>query len=223
MMRLNERHSLYVTQSAFRFTKKRVGFRSETAQFQPEIVRWFEKMRDIDDQYQDARDDRMALTSEIDYREGTLSDVIRQMAREARAMVGGKTSDPRFTKLFTVTPTELCRNVTGKDEMRIISNIVHRLENESEYASLKPHAQAIHGELDILSDLHQKRRAAWQAEERLLADRAQIVKDAQTYYNELYAKILNIWPNNLKIVESIFYSLKRPKNNQKKDEAEEER
>lgn len=221
MIRLNERHSLYVTVSAFRFTKKRVGFRSETAQFLPEIVSWLDKMRDIDDKYQDMKDDRMALTSELDYRETTMADEIRQVAREAKALVGGKTSDPRFTKLFTITPSALCRNVTGKDELRAISNIAHRLENEPEYESLKPHAAKIQREFDALKDLHKRRAADWEAEERLLADRAAIVKNAQTYYNELYAKILNLWPNDLKIVESHFYTLKRAKTPSKKDEPEE--
>jgi hypothetical protein len=161
-----------------------------------------------DDGWQQAVEERVAQSAEIGYLDGLLDAEALATAVDARAMVGGKVEDPRYTRLFSRPPSESTRRVADDEQDRFVRHVVARITEDADLAALKPHAEALTRCQQDLQAALKRREDLYVPEMKAQAARRAALDQAQRTYNFLYPQMV-LALQDPALVESFFLTLRR--------------
>lgn len=204
MESLSQQHSFLITNRALRYTICRARSRPEASPVVQELSRHRSALRSSWDTYEDAHEDRIAATAEIEYRDAKVNACVMTVARHVHAMVDGDTRDPRYVKVFSEAPSDALKPVGGTPKAEFIRGVVRVLETDESFESLRPHAaiiQRAQAELDGAV----RRRSELQVIENTAWSAFQIELDAaREAYNRSQHHFALLFPKDKALVESFY-------------------
>lgn len=209
MQNLREEYGVEVHNRALRFLSIRLKSRPETTDAATAIDALRAQLRERQDIYEEALEQRMAATAEIEYLDGRLDARVIAMSRELNVLTGGDRSDARYKKLFPVAPTVMMKPVGGDEQSTYVGVIIERIQSDDDLEGLRGHAKPIRQHLDALDKATKTRRALTIAENKALADRRLALEDVRRAYRLMYPRLVLQFPDDAALVESFFATFTR--------------
>lgn len=211
MQKLTARHSVPTTQRALRYLEIQLKAQPDTQSLEPAI----RARRDDVVQRQDALDalqeERLGVSARIAHLDGEVDGLMLQASRHALALAAGDRTDPRFTRLFPKSASELTKAIGGDEQRAAIKNFLLSLEADA--ASYGAELQAIGARLSPLQDAldaaEARRKDLYLAEARARASLDEAVDEAQRAYNRAYHTLAQL-RDDLAWVEGFFRPLRAP-------------
>ncbi len=217
MESLAQNHSFLITNRALRYTICRARSRPEASPVVQELSRHRALLRSSWDTYEDAHEERIAATAEIEYRDGRVNACVMTVSRHVHAMVDGNTRDPRYVKIFSEAPSDALKPVGGTTKAEFIRGVVRVLETDPAFESLRPHAALIL-RAQVEFDESVRRRSESQVIENTAWSAFQIELDAaREVYNRSQHHFALLFPKDKALVESFY----RPHGTRTRDVTEE--
>ena len=168
-------------------------------------------LRALRDAWEDARDERVAATAEIQYRDAVLDDAVMSLARQVNALVDGKTDDARYRALFPSAPSAQMRPIGGSAQRAYVRALLKTLAERDDLASLAPQRKAIAKAQDALDDATATRDDLQVAEDRAATALQIALTEARDAYNQAWHRLNVEFPKDKALVESFFRTLSREK------------
>jgi len=206
MRKLRTEDSPALTLTALRFVAIRLRSRPATVALAKEVVAPRAAVRSAVDVYEEAREERMAATAEVQYCDVVVDRCVMDLSRDVAATVGGKHDNPRFRKLFPTAPSAALRPVGGEAQGRFVLGVLQGLKDDASYKPFAARAKAIREALTALDAAEDRRRDAFVAEARARAEVVAVVATAQRTYNALYHQVALKFPDDDALVESFFFT-----------------
>jgi hypothetical protein len=204
MRKLRSDDSPALTSQSLRFLAIRLRSRPSTTPLAKDVLTARATVRAAVDAWEEAREERMATTAEVQYRDAIVDRRVMDLSRDVSATVGGRQDDPRFRKLFPSAPSSALKPVGGEAQGRFILGVLHALKDDAAYKPFAARAKAIREGLDALDEAEDRRRDAFVAEARARAEVVAAVAVAQRSYNALYHQVALKFPDDDALVESFF-------------------
>lgn len=203
MQKLTDRQGFPAVDRALRFVLLRLGSRPETASLQADVKATRDTLRAQHEAWQQAKDERVAASAEIEYVDGLVDREVMSTSREALVLTGGDRDDSRYRTLFPVPPSQAMRPVGGDEQRRYVGSLTQQIEADEAYASLRPRAEQLRTLQARLDALEADRQARYLAEEQARTRRAIALDDARRVHNRLYFQ-LRLLLDDEALVESFF-------------------
>lgn len=207
MQALREDQGIDVYLRAFRFLAIRLRSRPETVELKPGADTQRENLRAANDRFEDALEERVAATAEIEYLDVKLDEQVLALARQLNVLIAGNREDPRYKKLFPVAPTTMMKPVAGDDQSTMVQAIVDRISNDADFSSLQHFAEPVRARLDQLEAATKARKQLYVAEALAQADRRSVMDDARRVYRLMQPRLTLMFPDDSALVESFFATL----------------
>ncbi len=207
MQNLRPDQSFPIHMRAFRFVTIRLRSRPQTKALAAETQVQRDALKAAGEAYDEAVEERVAATAEVEYVDSVLDVSVLDLSRELLALNGGDRQDPRFTKLFPVAPAETVRPVTTEGQNRAVRVIVELLKEDPNLAPLRHHAASIGEKLANLEAALKARDGRYVDEDKANANRRQVMDHARRMYRMLMPRLQLIFPNDPVLVESFFLTL----------------
>jgi hypothetical protein len=218
MQKLTERHSATITAQALRYLSIRLKSRPETQSLISEIETVRSALATAEEAYSQAKEERMAATAEINYLDGQLDQTVMALAREVGVMTRNKTQDPRYMKLFPTAPSALIRPIAGESQERFVRSLINRLQEDADYAGLKPYAETMEKQQQLLNQAGQRREQLYQPEVKAQTDQRIVLDQARRLYQNIYHRLQLLFPTDAALVESFFMDLRSSRKNIESEE-----
>jgi hypothetical protein len=204
MESLTQTHSFLITNRGLRYTICRARSRPEASLIVQDLSSHRALLRSSWDTYEDAHEERIAATAEIEYRDGLVNACVMTVARHVHAVVDGNTRDPRYVKIFSEAPSDALKPVGGTTKAEFIRGVVHVLETDEAFEALRPHA-AIIERAQAEFDESVRRRSECQVIENTAWSAFQIELDAaRDAYNRSQHHFALLFPKDKALVESFY-------------------
>jgi hypothetical protein len=207
MQNLREDHGVETHLRALRYLSIRLKSRPATANGAPEVDAAREDVKAKSEAYDEALEQRVAATAEIEYLDGRLDGTVIGLGRDVLGLVNGDRSDARYLKLFPVAPTTMMKPVGGDTQATYVSVILDRIADDDDLSTLRNHLKPIRQQLDALEKATKARRLLTIAENKAAADRRLALEDARRVYRLMHPRLLLQFPDDSALVESYFAKL----------------
>lgn len=209
MEKLRDRHGSSIVDRALRHLSIRLRSRPETSALAPEVEAQRAQLRQAEDRWLEARELRIAAGAELEFLDGELDRAVAQVARLALTEVAGRREDDRYRKLFQIAPSEATRPVGGRAQELYVRGVLAQLTSDATpFPSLRTHAKPIEDGLKALRDAEQRRADLYVPERVAATERAVALDQACRLYNSMHARLSLLFPENERLVESYFMSLR---------------
>lgn len=206
MEALRETHGVDLVLASLRVLAIRAGSRPESQPVAREIAALRTRVRDRNESWEAARDERMAATAEIGYRDALVDGCVMTLSRQCLASVNGKADDPRYRTLFASAPSERLKPVGGTEQDNFVKGVLLALDGAG-YEDLAHHKALIVEANDNLNDAL-ARRNKLQVTEDAAANALAIELDlARSAYNQAWHQLNVVFPKDKALVESFFRTL----------------
>lgn len=213
MQKLTEKHRFATVDRALRFARRRARRRPETSGFVTAITAQRQKLREANDVYLEAVDERIALTAEIKYRDSVIDRlVLVNLKRDLLTLTVDHPSGGKFEKkLFLgVAPSEGMKPIATDSQASYVAGIISRLENDADFAPIKGNAAKLDKAQKDIDVLIAERKKAIVAERITQGDLDLALDEARRFYNQLYPQLSLLFPDDPSLVESYFLDLRAP-------------
>lgn len=207
MQNLRPEHSFELHVRALRFHNIRLSSRPDTRPYGEEIGALRELLKQKGEAYDQALEERIAANTEVDYRDGVLDESVYHFGRDLLAMVGGDRQDPRFKKVFPVSPAVMMKPVATQEQNRAVVVLLERLQEDEDLEPLRMHYETIFGALEDLKAAMEARDAKYIVESKAHTDRQQCLDTCRRAYRLQYPKLQLLFPDKPKLVESFFLQI----------------
>jgi len=209
MKLLREKQGYPATHRALRFLSIRLRSRPATAVFEPPIAAARASLVATNEAWEEAVEARVAATAEVEYLATLLDAAVGDCAREAQVLVRNDRKDPRFQKLFSVAPTVAMRPTAGEAQDRFVQNIIQRLMEDADLATLRPHADKLAQCREALKTAVERRNALYVPEAKAAADRSLALDTARRLYNQMPAQLTLALGADRVLIDSFFVDFAR--------------
>ena len=206
MEKLRDDHSFPVVKRAVRYCALRLTSRPELAEGAAAMATCRATLRRCEDAYDDALDAKVAATAEVTYRDGRLDRAVAALARDVNAVVDGRTDDPRYQRIFLVSPSEGMRPRGGPEQDRFVQNVLATLEKDDDFADLRKHAVPIGACQRELDEAVARRAGLELAEKRAGRELDIAAAEARDTYNQMAHRVALVYPKDAALVDSFFWS-----------------
>lgn len=206
MQRATELHSVTQTLAAGRFTGLRLQSRPQTRGLAGELQAIMAALVAAHQRYLAARDEVLVATAEVEYLDGEVDIDVVQLGREARPLVKGDTSHPDWMLAFPISPSAGTAQVGGNAQARYVNNLVDRINTLDTFAPLRDRAAEVKVKLDTLTAAEAEREVKRQALGQARQERRVAQLQVHKVYNLLYPRAQLVFPEQLRLVESFFYT-----------------
>ena len=208
MQKLNDNHGFPTVQRALRYTSIRLRSRPETADLAGVIDAERTSIETANDTHEQAREERVAATAEIDYLDGELDLKVMDLSRQVAVLTGSNTSDERYKMLFPVAPSKAVKPTAGESQHRFVKILVDRLENDKRFEALRGNVKPIVTAQTDLEKAIVNREECYMPEMRVSTDLKVAIDKAGRTYNKLYPQLTLIFDNE-RLVESFFLKIRK--------------
>lgn len=209
MQKLTPRLGASAVAAAHRFVSIRLKSRPASRKLAGAVDENVALISDAQTRWLASRDERVAATAELAYLDTLLDAAVGSIAREVLVLTGGDRNDARYRKLFPEAPSHAMRGVGNASQDQFVLGLVSRLEEETDLASLKPHAKRIRRAQDDLAAARKRRDELYVAETKAAADLAIVLEDACRAYNQVYPRLQLLFAADTALVESFFPAIRR--------------
>ena len=214
MQKLTETHHPPTVDRALRLFILRAKARPETTGFALQATNVRLQLRDKRDIYNDALDERIALSAEIGYRDTRIDRfVLVDLKRDAATITAPMTKNDGAAygrKLFQgVAPSIGMRPVAGESQGQYVATIIQRIQTDVEYAPLGDHAVKLTEEQQEIDAVTGRRKDAYVRETMARSDLDAITDQARRFYNQLHPQLQLLFPDDPALVESYFLDLRK--------------
>ncbi len=206
MEALRETHGVDVVLGSLRILAIRSGSRPESQPLSREISALYARVAEKRDVWEAARDERMAATAEIGYRDALVDGSVMTLSRQCLALVNGKTDDPRYRTLFPSAPSDRLKPIGGADQENYVRGVLLALDGAG-YEALAPFKAPIEEASDNLAAAIVRRNKLQVAED--VAANALVIELglARDAYNQAWHQLNVVFPKDKALVESFFRAL----------------
>lgn len=211
MESLRETHGVEVVLGALRILSIRCGSRPASKAIGGEMASLRASLRELRDAWEGARDERIAATAEIQYRDAVLDDAVMSLARQVNALVDGKTDDARYRALFPSAPSGQMRPIGGSAQRAYVRALLKTLTEREDLSTLAPQRKAIAKAQDALDDATAARDDLQVTEDRASTALQIALDEARDAYNQAWHRLNVEFPKDKALVESFFRALSREK------------
>jgi len=206
MEKLRDDHRFPAVKRAVRFCALRLGSRPELGACAGDMARCRADLRRCEERWEDALDERVAASAEVLFRDQRLGEAVAALARDVNVLVGGRTDDARYQRLFLTTPSAAMRPVAGPDQERFVRNVLHVLESDDAFVHERKHAAAIRAGQEALDEAIARRDTLQLAEDRARRELDIATGEARTLYNQMGHRVALAYPGDDVLVDSFFWS-----------------
>ncbi len=208
MQRLNDKHGFPTVKRSLRHTSIRLRSRPETAELAGVVDAERKSIESADEVHEQAREERIAATAEIDYLDGELDLKVMNLSREVAVLTGSNTADERYKMLFPVAPSKAVKPTAGEAQHRFIKILVERLENDDRFDALRGNVEPIKTAQTYLEKAIANREELYMPEMRAATDLKVALDKARRVYNKLYPQLTLIFDNE-RLVDSFFLKIRK--------------
>ena len=172
------------TLRALRFVSIRLSARPDTADLVPAVEAARARLQAAAEAAAELEERSAAATAEVVY-QGSLEDAaVAALGREARVLVEGRRTDPRWTALFPQAPSQLVR-LPGADLARELGRVVALLRSDPALAALAHHAEALQVARAAVEAAQAERAALALPALAAQVERRQALEEAHRVFNRL--------------------------------------
>lgn len=213
MQKLTDKHTYTVVDRALRFLTLRLRSRPETAEMAASTLRTREQLKTHGDAFDNAFDERVALSAEVVYRDNRVDRfVISTLRRAAVAAFSDRPDAQQIERRLYhgEAPSVAMKPVANEEQERYVSGILERINSDATFGPLQSKADELarlQGELD---DVIEKRKKARVQERLRSADLDEALDQARQVYNQMYPRLQLTFPDDEALVESFFLDLRGP-------------
>jgi hypothetical protein len=211
MQKLTEKHRFLIVDGALRFFRIRAKSRPETAAFAPKVAKLRAELREKREGYLEAFDERVAQNAVIAYLDNRLDRaVLVGLKRDLGVLTAKHPQGPALEKkLFQgVAPSVGMKPVAGEEQENFVATIVHRIDEDADFASLAPHAKILRKGQKELDGAIELRKGLRVKERTAQADLDDALDRARRFYNQLYPQLQLLFPDDPDLVETFFRDLR---------------
>jgi len=209
MQQLRETHGFGVHDRALRFLSIRLRSRPDTATIEPAVSAARSALTTTNEAWKQAVEERVAASAEVAYLDSLLDAAVADLAREVVVLVRSDRADPRYRKLFATPPSSAMRPVANETQDLFVQNLIQRLGEDADLASLRPHADKLTQRRDALKGALARRSSLYLPETKTAADRNQALDAARRLYNQMPAQLTLAIGNDRALIDSFFAPLGR--------------
>lgn len=206
MEALRDTHGVEVVLGSLRILAIRSASRPESQPVSREILALYTRVAEKRDAWEAARDERMAATAEIGYRDALVDGSVMTLSRQCLALVNGKTDDPRYRTLFPSAPSDRLKPVGGSVQDAFVQGVLRALEGP-DYEALAPFKAPIAEASDNLAAAIARRARLQVAEDAAANALAIELGLAREAYNQAWHQLNVVFPKDKALVESFFRTL----------------
>ncbi len=205
MRKLKDYHPPGLVLAALGFTKVRLSSReafrplADEVEAQRTTVTSAVSARDV------AREERIASTAEVDWRDGELDVAVMSLSRAVLAVVNGDRDSPMYKRLFPIAPSKAMDATATPAQSRYVRALLETQRAQAQYAEFQPQAEAIASALTAVEQAVAARQDLYVKEAQAQGALTQALDAARRHYNKLYPR-LQLLEDNTNLVESLFYN-----------------
>lgn len=218
MQRLTEEHSYAKTIRALRHHAIRLQSHPETRPLAEECVVARRNLQNKGDVYEEAREARVAKTSQIVYLDGEVDAEMMNLSRGVLAETKGNRDAPHYRQLFPIAPSTAMASTNSEAQQRFVRTVIQRLREEAEYEALCHHADTLEKLQEELDTAEQERNDLYIKESKAGTDLRIFLDKVQRDYNLSYPRLQLLFPDKSRFVESFFLRLRTPTSPKTTDE-----
>ena len=208
MQRLTDHYSVGRSAQALRHLDLRLRGRPGLETTRVDIDAERKRLLAADEAWQAARDERIAQTADVEYRDDRLDSAVMRLSRSLLVVTDGKASDPRYRRVFPVAPSVGTSSIAGDSQTRYVSHVVGAVRTQPETPELAELADVVDQEATALSESIKIREELYVAEMTARANRTIALQAAQRFYNRQYSLLMVAFPDDERWVESCFFDLR---------------
>lgn len=207
MEALRETHGVDIVLGALRILAIRCGSRPESKSVATEIAAIRASVREKQEAWETARDERMAANCEIAYCDAVVDGAVMSLSRQASALVDGKVTDARYRKLFPAAPSGQLKPVGGAAQANLVKGVLRSLDEDEDLAEFRPLGKPIVKAQKTLDAATTARDDAQITEDRARNALEIELDAAREAYNQAWHRLNVIFPKDKALVESFFRAL----------------
>ena len=209
MQTLTDQHSVGRSAQALRHLNLRLRSKPGLEAVRTAIDTERKKLLAADEAWQAARDERIAQTAEVGYRDDCVDSRVMRLSRAHLVVTDGKASDPRYRRVFPIAPSEATRDIAGDSQSRYVAHVVSAVRAQAETPEIAELAEAVAEDAKALDESVKQRDELYVAELTARTNRVIALGAAQRFYNRQYAQLLVAFPDEERWVESCFLDMRR--------------
>jgi hypothetical protein len=208
MQKLRSNAGAQAVDRALRFLGIRLRSRPETQELASPVDEARARVRAADDAWQQAREERVAASAEVAYRDEVLDATMARLVREVLVLTGGRYDDERYRRLFPSAPSTVMRQLASAGQSRYVRTVMAILQETPELEEMRGHVGGLQEALAGLDDALAKRDSLYVPEAQALAERRVALDVARRLFEQTYFELRLRLPRRTALVESFFPDLR---------------
>lgn len=209
MQKLSGKYGQTPTVKAVRFLSIRLKSRPESAHLAKDLDDERAELRNKFEEYEQAKEERIALTSEIQYLDGVLDRKVMELSRTVLLETENDRNAPKYRKLFSSSPSERLKDIASDAQERFVKGILSRLREDEDYKHLQSIGDDLEDRLIQLKNAVEQRKELYLEESQKETDWRIAKDEVQRHYNLTYHYLQLIFPGDEALVESFFSKLSK--------------
>lgn len=196
---------------SLRHLQKRLRLRALTQTLGEEVQRQRKETAQAREEWLDAREERAALTLEIELADNEIDQIIAQISKQALIETKGDRKAVLYTELLPSSPSEATKLIGGNEQTRYVKAVLHTLATHTLYQEAKWQEYATSlgtAQADLESSLHQ-REEAYQKEGQAYRAYQTSLEASCRAYNLAFSRLNLLFPEKPRLVESFFPVFKK--------------
>ncbi|MBU1222109.1 hypothetical protein KKF34_18965 [Myxococcota bacterium] len=206
MQKILTSHKFSHVTKALRYMTLRLSRVPELSSYIPEVNDLRIKLQNEWDTWQEAVENRIALTGEIEYLDKDVDRDVVTIGQTAWLHYDRKRTNPNFKKLFPVSPSVMVKEVAGQNQMRWVKTLIETIYTDDEYAFLRDLTPNLTTNMEKLQGAINQREELYRQEALARVNYTIVLDNVRNTYNSLYHQFLLAMPDEKSLVESLFYS-----------------
>jgi len=208
MQKLTDRHGVATVHRALHHLQLRLLSTPETAPLAEEIKAHRVAIREKEDLWSEAHEQRVVASSVLPWLDGQLDAAVMHLSRAVLLRTGNDRRHPHYQRLFAAPPSAGLLPVGGEEERRYVAGILAVLASDPEFGPFAPYAEPIQEALARLTEAERQREALYTPEDLARGALRQAVGRAQRAYNLFLPRLQMLFPDDPAFVETFFLPLR---------------
>ena len=218
MQTLAEKDGTPTVLRALRFLAIRLHSREETKSLIPSVKAQVKLVQQAADNYEQAQEERMAASAEVEYRDHLVNAGVADLSRKALVETSNDRKDPFYVRLFPTSPSEATRGVGDDRQNKYVTVLLEQLNNLSQYKLFAKEAKELGLWQQELETALEQRNKLYQKEAQAQIEWNIALDNARRAYNRVYFQLQLVFDNKA-LIESFFRKLRTSRKN-RSDESE---
>jgi two-component system, OmpR family, sensor kinase len=207
MHQLLGHHGYTTVARALRVLLLRLKSRADTQLFAETVQEAWTELQQAHEAWEQARAERLAISAEIEWLDARLDKRVMTLAHEALKLWGDNRNDPRYARLFPISPAKAMAPIANDTQARFVRGTIDLLKHDPELTDLENHASLLQEAQEALNASLHRREELYLPESVTSRKRREALDKSRRSYNRCYPMLKLHFEDEPALVESFFVRL----------------